>query len=269
MSEAEERTSIIDLEGTFRTTDIEMPEIEGAPQQAEKKAEKKPEPKVPEKPREKPVRKANKEGRSGIAELKILHKNRMQEIIKKHNEERQMLRKEIKEQAKKSRDDLGKGLRQTERTYRVQLDELRRDYESRTVKLQNELENFLAGKMTEMKEHSEKVVLDDSQDRMEKLQEWLHGEFVSELQNKTNELEQTKASADVQVQGLVKEVDQKNQQIVFLQGKIKEISQHLKRHIREEYLQELGLEDDLDREEKVKKKKKSHKKGLFARLTGN
>ncbi|MGI0013763.1 MAG: hypothetical protein ACREBU_10025 [Nitrososphaera sp.] len=257
MSETEERTSIIDLEGTFRTTDVGLPEIESEPEQTEKK----PEPL----PRPKPAKKAKPENKSRIAELKVLHKKRMQEIVKNHSEERKLLQKEIKEQAKKSRDDLGRALRQTEKKYQLQLEQLRKDYEFQSTKLQNELEGFLEGKMAEMNEHNEKVVTDDSQDRLEKLQEWLHGEFVSELQTKTNELEQTKASAEVQTQNLVHEIDQKNQEIIFLQDKIKEISQHLKRRLREEILEELGLEEQ-EPEETDKKKKKEHKKGLLAKL---
>ncbi len=256
MSEKDEHTSIIDLEGNYRTTDVELPEFRGAPVQTEQK------PEVPSP--EKPVKKAKAESQNKVTELKILHKNRMQEIIKKHAEERKMLQKEIKEQAKKSREDIGKALKQTEKNYRVQLEHLSQDYDTRSVKLQNELESFLAGKMAEMKDHNEKVVLTDSQDRLEKLQEWLHGEFVSELQNKTNELEQTKAASDTQVQNLVHEVDRKNQEIVFLQNKIKEISQHLKRGMREELLDDLGLEDDLKKNDE--KKKKTRKKGLLAKL---
>ncbi len=256
MSETEERTSIIDLEGTFRTTEVGLPEIEDEPEQTEKKPA--------QEPRERPTKKARSDDRSRIAELRVSHAKKMQEIVRNHREERKTLQKEIKEQAKKSRDDLGKALRETEKKYQLQLEQLRKDYEFQSTKLQNELEGFLEGKMAEMNEHNEKVVANDSQERLEKLQEWLHGEFVSELQTKTNELEQTKASAEVQTQNLVHEIDQKNQEIIFLQDKIKEISLHLKRKLREAILDELGLEEE---PEETDKKKKEHKKGLFAKLS--
>lgn len=257
MSEPEANTSVIDLEGNFRTTDVELPEIQEVAEKIEQK------PSLTQK--EKPPKRPKSDSQARLVELKTLHKNKIQQILKKNAEERKVLQKEIKDQAKKNREDLGKALKQTEKTYRVQLEQLKHDYEVRSVKLQNELETFLGAKMDEMKEHSEKVVLTDSQDRLEKLQEWLHGEFVSELQTKTNELEQTKAASDTKVQELVHEVDRKNQEIVFLQNKIKEITYHLKRGKREEILDDLGLEDDLDLD-KGKKKKKNQQKGLFSRI---
>lgn len=259
MSENEGSTSVIDLEGKFRTIDVELPEIEGTPEQTEEK------PAAPV--REKPAKKVRPENHNKVAELKTAHKNKIQEILKKHAEERKLLQKEIKVEAKRSREDLGKALKLTEKTYRSQLEQLRNDYESRSMKLQNELEVFLSGKMSEMKQQNQQVILTDSQERLEKLQEWLHGEFVTELQSKTNELEQVKASSDAQLQNLVHEVDQKNQEILFLHNKIKEISQHLKKGLREEVFSELGLKDDTSSDEKTKKKKKHQKIGLFARLS--
>lgn len=260
MSDSEPHTAVIDLEGNYRTTDIEMPEIETPPEEIVEK--------VVAAQKDKPAKKARHESKSKIEALKTEHKNKLQQILKKHAEERKMLQKEIKEQAKRSREDLGKALKQTEKSYRLQLEQLRHDYETRSVKLQNELETFLAGKMGELQVHNEQIVLTDSQERLEKLQQWLHGEFVSELQNKTNELEQTKAASDTQVQNLVHEVDRKNQEILLLQNKIKEISHHLKRHMREEILDELKLKDDLDEDGSAKKKKKQKKVGFFARLSG-
>jgi len=257
MSETEERTSIIDLEGTFRTTEVGLPEIKDEPEQTEKKPE--------QVTRDRPAKKARPDDKSRIAELKASHAKKMQEIVRNHREERKMLQKEIKEQAKKSRDDLGKTLRETEKKYQLQLEQLRKDYEFQSTKLQNELEGFLEGKMAEMNEHNEKVVANDSQERLEKLQEWLHGEFVSELQTKTNELEQNKASSEVQTQKLVHEIDEKNQEIIFLQDKIKEISLHLKRKLRDAILDELGLEEE--EPEETDKKKKEQKKGFFAKLS--
>jgi chromosome segregation ATPase len=116
-----------------------------------------------------------------------------------------------------------------------------------------------------VKQHNQDVILSDSQDRLEKLQEWLHGEFVSELQTKTNELEQLKASSDSKVENLVHEVDKKNQEIVHLQNKIREITQHLKRGLREQILDELHLAE-LGADENGRKKKKQ-RKGLFARFS--
>lgn len=257
MSETEGGTSVIDLEGNFRTVDVEIPELKGASRAPVQKPSPSSQERPPKQPRQSPQNKA--------AEQKAIDKDKIQQLLKKHGEERKLLQKEIKEQAKRNREDLGKALKQTEKTYHVELERLRQDYESRSAKLQNELEVFLADKMAEMKQHNQEVILTDSQDRLEKLQEWLHGEFVTELQTKTNELEQLKASSDTQVQNLVHEVDKKNQEIVHLQNKIREITQHLKRGMREQILDDLHL-SEFEADEKVRKKKKQHK-GLFARFS--
>jgi hypothetical protein len=257
MSETEGSTSVIDLEGNFRTVDVEIPELKGASRAPVQKPSISSQERVPKQPRA--------PNQTKPAELKAIHKDKIQQILKKHGEERKLLQKEIKEQARRNREDLGKALKQTEKTYHAQLERLRQDYELRSSKLQNELEVFLAGKMAEMKQHNQEVILNDSQDRLEKLQGWLHGEFVSELQTKTNEFEQLKASSDSKVESLVHEVDRKNQEIIHLQNKIREITQHLKRGTREQILDELHLAE-LDTDEKVRKKKKQHK-GLFARFS--
>ncbi|HKU50243.1 MAG TPA: hypothetical protein VJP79_09850 [Nitrososphaera sp.] len=259
MSDGEGSTSVIDLEGNFRTTDVELPQFQESPeQQAEQKVT------STEHLPEKPPRKPRLGNHSSLSDLRMIHKNKIQEILKKHASERKLLQKEIKEQAKRSREDLGRALKQTERSYRLQLEQLRHDHESRNAKLQSELEIFLTSKMDEMKQHSQGVVQADSQERLQKLQEWLQGEFVSEMQNKTSELERVKASSDAQVRNLVHEVDRKNQEIVFLHGKIREISSHLKKGMREELLEELGLGDV--ESERTKKNKNNKKIGLFARL---
>jgi len=257
MSEAEGSTSVIDLEGNFRTVDVELPEI--------KEASRAPVQKPSQVTHEKQTKQVRRVPEKKPAEPKGIDTDKIQQILKKHGEERKLLQKEIKEQAKRGRDDLGKALKQTEKSYHVQLEKLRQDYESQSAKLQNELEVFLADKMAEMKQHNQDVVLTDSQERLQKLQDWLHGEFVSELQTKTNELEQVKATSDVQVQNLVLEVDKKNQEIVRLHNKIREITQHLKRGMREQILDELHLVE-LNTDEKGKKKKKQHK-GFFARFS--
>ena len=264
MSEPEASTAVIDLEGNYRTIDVELPEVEEVPEAPVKSPVVVPK----EKPKEKPQKKSKPEAQTKIAELKVQHKNKIQEILKKHAEERRELQKEIKEQAKRSREDLGKALKQTEKIYTVQLEKLRQESETRNVKLQNELETFLAVKMGELQEHNSQIVTNDSQERIEKLQEWLHGEFVTELQNKTNELEQTKAASDTQVQNLVHEVDRKNHEILSLKNKIKEISQHVKKGLREEIYDEMGFtDDDEDHDRSGKKKKKPQKMGFFARLS--
>ena len=258
MPEAEGNTSVIDLEGTFRTLDVELPEIQ---ETVELKEEKPPLRRSTTK--EPAERKKKPDTQARINDLKEKHKNKIQEILKKHAAERKVLQNEIKEQARRSREDLNKALKQTEKSYRVQLEQLRADYETRSAKLQSELQGFLGEQMKEIKILNHDAVVEDSKERMEKLQEWLHSEFVTELQNKTNELGQIKASSDAQVQELVHEVDRKNREIVSLQNKIKEISLHLKKGLREELYDELGFEDDPS---PVDKKKKKQKKGIFARL---
>ena len=271
MSEPEknERTSVIDLEATLRTADVEIPTIESEPEPI---ARPKPHPPAQNKVQKKTTqgsqskvhKKTVPSSQSKMVELKTLQKEKLQSIIKKHHDERKFLQNALKEQSRKSKDDLKLALGQTEKNYRTQLELLRKDYQIRSVTIQNELKDFLATEMTEMKKHSENLVMTDSQNRIEKLEKWLHGEFVAELQNKTNELEQIKAQADVQAHDLVKEIDQKNKEIVFLQSKIKEISHHLKRGMREEIFEELGLEEDEDKGKG--KKKKPRQKGLLARL---
>jgi hypothetical protein len=257
MPEVEGNTSVIDMEGTFRTLDVELPEAQEVPKVGEEKPQKNtPSPK-------KTIHHKKPDTQAKLAELNAKHKDKIQQILKKHAEERKLLQSEIKAQARRSREDLSRALKQTEKSSRAQLEQLRSDYETRTVELQNELKGFLGEKMTEIKIFNQDAMVNESREKMEKLQEWLHGEFVTELQNKTNELGQVKASTDVQVQNLVQEVDRKNQEILSLQNKIKEISIHLKKDLREELYDEMGFKEETHLQDK---KKKKQKKGLFGRF---
>jgi hypothetical protein len=251
-----DRTSVIDLETTLGAAEIEPEKIIGSdPKKAEKKSHRPTQAKAP--------KKAAREGQNKIAELRELHKSRLQAVIKKHQEEKKQMQRDLKDQTKKNQYDLKLALGQAEKTYRTQLELLRKDYESRSVSIRNELKEFLAGEMEGIKKHSESVVESDSQERLEKLEKWIHGEFLGELQNKSKELEQVKVSADSQVHDLVKEIDQKNKEISFLQEKIKEISDYMPEEEQDDLYEELGFEHEVeDAAEEPKQKRK--KKGFFS-----
>ncbi|MCI0559127.1 MAG: hypothetical protein MN733_11575 [Nitrososphaera sp.] len=201
-----------------------------------------------------------------ISELKAANRTEIQSIKSKYQTENKLLRDELKERAKKGKEELRTSMAQAERNYQKQLDQLRADSNSQTMALRAEMKKLLDGHLKEITDKYNVKLANENSAQLEKLEKWIRGEFIETIQVKTGELEGTKAAADAQESKLVQEIDGKNQHILFLEEKIKEISHYLPEDEEQELYEELGLEIPVDDDEDDEPRKGKHK-GLFSRLT--
>lgn len=197
---------------------------------------------------------------SAIKKLKQENLKQKQILIKKHTVEKQLLLNKSKQQAKKDKENYDREIRQMKRNYQVQLDHIRDIYHSQNIEMQNGLKDAFESRIEDMRKTYENKRANNSDDRLEKLERWLHEELVSgQLQRMTSQLEQTKAFYDFEINKLIQQLDEKDEDITFLEDKIKEIAEeYLPEKVQMEIFDELALDDEESTENGIDEESSKH-----------
>lgn len=181
-----------------------------------------------------------------IKKLKAANQKQIQNLVKKNRTERILLKKRLEQQAMRDKENYAREVHQMKRNYQDQLEHVRDIYHNQNVEMQNMLKDAFESQMKHMKKTYENARANISDDRLEKLERWLHDELVSgQLQQKTSQLEQTRAFYDFEINKLIQQLDEKDEDITFLEDKIREIAEeYLPENAQMDIFDELGLDDE-------------------------
>jgi hypothetical protein len=199
-----------------------------------------------------------------IAEMNAAHCKQLQDLRSKYLADERMLRQELKEQARKSKEAVKEAGETSRKFYDNQLKQIRNEYRDQNSTLRKELKQFLEDSVNNIAKNQETKMNRESDERLDSLKSMIHEDFVEALQKKTEEIDLIRTDSENRIAEVVQESTDKSHRISQLEIKMKEISQYLPGDIQEEVYEQFGFEDELAALEEEPKPKR---KGLLGRLT--
>jgi F0F1-type ATP synthase membrane subunit b/b' len=174
-----------------------------------------------------------------------------------------MLRQELKEQARKSKEAVKEAGEMSRKFYDNQLKQIRDEYRDQSATLRKELKQFLEDSVNNIAKNQETKMNRESDERLDSLKSMIHEDFVEALQKKTEEIDLIRTDSENRIAEIVQESTDKSHRISQLEIKMKEISQYLPSDIQEEVYEQFGFEDELAALEEEPKPKR---KGILGKL---
>ena len=165
------------------------------------------------------LRKNKQENAAMIAKFKEEQKEQLQAMAKKYQDEKTLLQKRAAEQEKKDKDSQKREIAEMRHNYQAQVEHLREFYGTQNTALQNELKASFAAQLEAMKKNYEGLAT-GNQRQLETLQKYIEDKFVGELKAKVSQLEADKASAEMRLSEMVRELDQRNAEVVSLKERL-------------------------------------------------
>lgn len=157
--------------------------------------------------------------REQLKKEKQEQRRRMQDMAKKHQEEKKSIKKMLGEQAKKSRESQKRELGQIKKNYQMQLEQMREFYGTQNAALQNELKASFAGQLEGMKKNYEGLAA-GNQRQLETLQRYLEDKLVGELKDKISQLEEDRISTELRLAEMVQQLDERNAEVVSMKERL-------------------------------------------------
>ncbi|HJS81958.1 MAG TPA: hypothetical protein VJ742_03900, partial [Nitrososphaera sp.] len=188
----------------------------------------------------------------------------LQDLRSKYQADERLLRQELKEQARKSKEAVKEAGETSRKFYDNQLKQMRNEYRDQSATLRKELKQFLEDSVNNIAKNQETKMNRESDERLDSLKSMIHEDFVEALQKKTEEIDLIRTDSENRIAEVVQESTDKSHRISQLEIKMKEISQYLPGDIQEEVYEQFGFEDELAALEEEPKPKR---KGLLGRLT--